>query len=99
MGLTTLLDTFRLLALTNKNNDWLLCFPPSCGQNMVIDYAVHSMHCAPMIQKLWMTTAPGQNLLEKFEFFKCLRITLEFIIERDSRETRVLFLGDRLIPF
>ena len=46
-----------------------------------------------------MTTDPGQNPLEKIEFFTCLRITLEFIIERDSRETRVLFLGDRLIPF
>ena len=96
MGLTTLLDTFRLLALTNKNNDWLLCFPPSCGQNMVIDYALCNLWI--MIQKLWTTTAP-ENFLEKFEFFTCLRITLEFIIERDSRETRVLFLGDRLIPF
>ena len=52
----------------------------------------------PMDYDSEVMNAP-ENLLEKFEFFKCLRITLEFIIERDSRETRVLFLGDRLIPF
>ena len=34
MGLTTLLDTFRLLALTNKNQNWLSFISPPCGQKI-----------------------------------------------------------------